>query len=142
MDPRDALAAQLGLEWVAAELAATGATQLDLDRLDDLLESAAGLIEAGSAFTECATAFHEAIADAAHNWAIQTSLRAIRELLHALHVQNTSPTRARRVLRTHRDIYAAIRAGDADRSGQLMRAHIGATSQAVGRQDPPAGGRL
>ena len=142
LNPSDALAAQLGLEWVAAELAATSATPDDLERLNDLLDRAAGLIQAGPAFTDCATAFHEAIADAAHNWAVQASLRAIRELLHELHVQNTSPARARRVVETHRDIYAAIRAGDGERSGRLMRAHIGATSRAVGRQDPPPGGRF
>lgn len=141
LDPGDALAAQLGLEWVAAELAATSATRDDLCKLEGLLDRGAGLIDAGPAFTDCASAFHEAIADAAHNWAIQTSLRAIREVLRELHVQHTSATVARRVVQTHRGIFNAIRSGNAERSGQLMRAHIGATSQAVGRQDPPLGGR-
>ncbi|HEV7666064.1 MAG TPA: FCD domain-containing protein [Chloroflexota bacterium] len=127
LDPRDALAAQMGLEWVAAELAASSASEADLAELDKLLEQAAGLVEAGPDFTTSATAFHEAVARASHNWAIETSLRAIREVLHELHVQNTSAGRARRVVSTHRQIFAAIRAHDAELAGQLMRTHIGAT---------------
>ena len=127
LDPRDALAAQMGLEWVAAELAATSATDADLAALEALLTEAAGLVDAGPAFTTSATAFHEAVAHASHNWAIETSLRAIREVVHELHVQNTIPSRARRVVDTHRQIYEAVQARDPQRASALMRAHISAT---------------
>jgi DNA-binding FadR family transcriptional regulator len=127
LDPADALAAQMGLEWVAAELAATSATADDLAELGQLLDRSAELVDAGPRFTDVATAFHEAIARAAHNWAIETSLRAIREVLHEMHVQNTLPDRARRVVKIHREIYAAMLAHDAETAGARMRAHISAT---------------
>ena len=127
LDVGDALAAQMGLEWVAAELAATKATPDDRASLAMLLDEADALVDAGPAFTDAAAAFHEALARASHNWAIVTSLRAISELLRELHVRNTTPARARRVMRIHREIFAAISAHDAELAGQLMRSHIGAT---------------
>jgi DNA-binding FadR family transcriptional regulator len=127
LDPKDALAAQMGLEWVATELAAAQATPADLALLADLLDRADGLVDAGSAFTDAAAEFHEAIAQAAHNWAIVTSLRALREVLRELHVRHTTPERARRVMRIHREIFAAVQAGDAAEAGQLMRSHISST---------------
>jgi GntR family transcriptional regulator, transcriptional repressor for pyruvate dehydrogenase complex len=127
LDVGDALAAQMGLEWVAAELAATKATPADLASLSTLLDEADALVDAGPAFTDAAAAFHEALARASHNWAIVTSLRAISELLRELHVRNTTPDRARRVMRIHREIFAAISGRDAELAGQLMRSHISAT---------------
>ena len=125
LNPADALAAQMGLEWVAAELAATNATAADLAELDALLREAASVVDdPGLAFTDASAVFHDAIARASHNWAIETSLRAIRELLRELHVQQTLPARARRVLATHREIYAAIAQRDAESAARLMRAHI------------------
>lgn len=131
LNPRDALAAQMGLEWAAAELAATNATQADLRELECLLGQAAAVVDdQGPAFTDASSAFHDAIARAAHNWAIETGLRAIRELLRQMLVQDIQPARARRVLRTHREIHAAIRAGDADLAAHLMRAHVRAMRDA------------
>jgi GntR family transcriptional repressor for pyruvate dehydrogenase complex len=127
LDVSDALAAQMGLEWVAAELAASKATPEDLAELSTLLDDADALVDAGSAFTDAAAAFHEALAHASHNWAIVTSLRALRELLRELHVRHTTPERARRVMHIHRQIYAAIAGHDAELAGQLMRSHISAT---------------
>src|SRR5215207_3284875 len=91
LDVSDALAAQMGLEWVAAELAASKATPEDLAELSTLLDNADALVDAGSAFTDAAAAFHEALAHASHNWAIVTSLRALSELLRELHVRHTTP---------------------------------------------------
>lgn len=139
LDPGDALAAQMGLEWVAAELAAEHATASDIASLTELLEHSATLVDAGSAFTDSAAAFHEAVAQAAHNWAIVTSLRALREVLRELHVRHTTPERARRVQIIHVNIYQAIRARDPELAGQRMRAHIHATraSATAQRARPP-----
>ena len=123
----------MGLESVAADLAATNATPADLVELERLLAESADLVKHGSAFTDSAGEFHAAVARASHNWAIQMSLRAIREVLHELHVRNTTAARARRVVQTHRAIYAAIKAGDGSQAGQLMRAHIDATRVSADR---------
>src|SRR4051795_7811293 len=73
LNPADALAAQMGLEWVAAELAATNATASDLDGLASLLEDAAAVVNyPGTAFTDASDAFHDAVARASHNWAIES----------------------------------------------------------------------
>jgi GntR family transcriptional regulator, transcriptional repressor for pyruvate dehydrogenase complex len=126
LDPLDALAAQAGLEWAAAELAAANSTKADLAEMERLLDEAEGLVDAGPAFTQVANAFHAAIVRSARNWAIEMNLRAIREVLHAHYLQTTTPERARRVVRTHAEIYQAIAHGEAARAGQLMRDHLGA----------------
>jgi DNA-binding FadR family transcriptional regulator len=136
LNPGDALAAQMGLEWVAAELAAEHASVTDLALLASLLDSAGGLVDAGSQFTDAAAAVHEAVAQAAHNWAIVTSLRALREVLRELHVRHTTPERARRVMVIHTEICAAISARDAARAGQLMRSHIRATRASADSEEP------
>jgi GntR family transcriptional repressor for pyruvate dehydrogenase complex len=136
LDPGDALAAQMGLEWVAAELAASKATPDDLSTLESLLDEADALVDAGTAFTDTAAAFHEALARASHNWAIVTSLRALRELLRELHVRHTTPARARRVMDIHREIFAAVAAHDAERAAQLMRSHISATRASATSEQP------
>jgi GntR family transcriptional repressor for pyruvate dehydrogenase complex len=117
----------MGLEWVAAELAAENASPEDLAELAGLLDQADALVEGGSLFTDAASAFHEGVARAAHNWAIETSLRAVREVLREMHVRHTTGELARRVMATHRAIFDAIQARDAAQAGQLMRAHISAT---------------
>jgi DNA-binding FadR family transcriptional regulator len=115
----------MGLEWAGAELAAVNATDADLRELEDLLEHAASLVnEPGPAFTDASSAFHEAIARAAHNWAIETSFRAVRELLRQMLVQDTQPSRAQRVLKVHREIFAAMRARDGEQAAHLMRLHV------------------
>jgi DNA-binding FadR family transcriptional regulator len=126
LDPLDALAAQTGLEWVAAELAAANRTPEDLAELERLVASSAALVDAGTAFTEAANAFHAAVVRCARNWAIALNVRAIREVLHEHYLRTTTPERARRVVRTHRAIYKAILQHDAGRAGQLMRDHLGA----------------
>jgi len=127
LNVRDALAAQMGLELVAAELAAVHATEADLAAIQALLDEAAELVDAGSAFTDASSAFHEAVARASHNWAIVTSLRAIQELLREEHVRHTTLVRARQVLRVHRRIFAAINTHQARLAGRRMREHISAT---------------
>ena len=114
LNPRDAVAAQMGLEWVAAELAATNATSEDLAALTCLLADADVLVDPGAAFTDAAAEFHTGVAMASHNWAIQTSLRALQEVLRELHVPHTTSERAR--------------AGDAHPPRNL-RGHSGARSR-------------
>jgi DNA-binding GntR family transcriptional regulator len=54
------------------------------------------------------------------------NLRAIREVLHVHYVETTTPARARRVVRTHAEIYRAIAQRDGSRASQLMQDHLAA----------------
>ncbi len=125
LNPADALAAQLGLEWVAAELAAANATPEDLQALKRLLDESEGLVDTDAAFAELGGAFHMAIAEASHNWAIVTSLRAISEVLQQFHRPVRDGAVHRRAFAYHTQLYDAIKAGDSATAGQLMREHIG-----------------
>lgn len=131
LDFADALAAQLGLEWVGAELAAAQATAADLDEMARLVDRSEELVDDGAAFTECSVAFHQAVGHASHNWAIVTGLRAIREILRESHARYTTPERARKLVGVHRQILDALRAGEGERAGLLMRQHIGVTRASV-----------
>ncbi|MGH2470730.1 MAG: FadR/GntR family transcriptional regulator, partial [Chloroflexota bacterium] len=124
-DPADAAAAELGLEWVAAELAALNATPEDLAKLRSTLDQAATLVDNGRAFAEASQVFHDTVAHASGNWAIISSLRALRELLGESRAVHATPDVARRVQATHEEIYQAIRDRDSEKASRLMRQHLG-----------------
>ncbi len=125
----DAIAAELGLEWVAAELAAACATDADVAHMAKLLEESAAHIDSSPEFVRSSMAFHEAVAAASHNWAVVTNLRAIRELIGRTQMYDTPPDRARRVQAVHSSIYEAIRAHNSELAVQLMREHVSITLQ-------------
>ncbi len=132
--PVEALDTQMGIEWVAAQLAASSATPQDLQDLDGLLKDARGLTEQPTAFAESGVAFHAAIAAASHNRVIVATLTAIRGVIRQLHVHNTTPTRVDHALRVHAEILQAIRDRDPLEAGKLMQQHIGLTrASAAGR---------
>ncbi|MBO0882682.1 MAG: FadR family transcriptional regulator [Mycobacterium sp.] len=135
IDPSEAATAQLGLEWVGAELAADHATPQHLKQLELLLEQSARLVDDSPAFAESSQAFHDVVAEASANWAIISSLRALREITREVRARHTSPTMARRVQQFHQAIYEAVRDGDAEKAGQIMRQHMSLTA----RSRQPAG---
>ncbi|HEU0167563.1 MAG TPA: FCD domain-containing protein, partial [Chloroflexota bacterium] len=141
VEPPDVNAAQLGLEWVAAELAAANATAVELSALRSLVDQAEPLVENAAAFAEVSQAFHDAVARASGNWAIITSLRALEELVGESRAQHATPPVARRVLQAHREILAAITAHDTARAGDLMRQHVHVTSRARPASVPGQGSR-
>ena len=138
VDATDVAGAQLGLEWVAAELAAANATPEDLGELAALLVQSEQLVENAAAFAEVSQAFHDVVARASDNQAIISSLRALGELVGASRAQHATPSVARVVLGHHRGIYKAIAARDSDAAGQLMRRHVGLTRASGLRDRPPA----
>ncbi|MBV8083582.1 MAG: FadR family transcriptional regulator [Chloroflexi bacterium] len=139
VEPTDVNAAQLGLEWVAAELAAANASPSDLAVLQSLIDQAEPLIENAAAFAEVSQAFHDAVARASGNWAIITSLRALEELVGESRAQHATPAVASRVLQAHREIYEAIASGDTAFAGKLMRDHVHVTRQGSRGRSPLAG---
>jgi GntR family transcriptional repressor for pyruvate dehydrogenase complex len=125
---KDAIAAQLGLEWVATELAAKNATASDIDDLNNLLLEARNLIPTG-VYRAASYAFHEAVARASHNWPIITTLRAVHDVLREQSTVTPEPSvaSARNILKTHEAILEAIKAKEAERAAKLMRQHLDRT---------------
>lgn len=126
----DVLSAQLGLESVAAELAAANATDEDFANIEALLDR--GPAEDLLSYRESNYAFHEAIAYASHNWPIVTTLRAVHDILKEPPPEGAPfrPPRAESILAQHQAIYEAIKLRDGAQAFNLMREHIGRTRDA------------
>ncbi|MBV8083861.1 MAG: FadR family transcriptional regulator [Chloroflexi bacterium] len=121
----EAMDTEMGIEWVAAQLAATNGTPDDLAEMDRLLDEARNLVDSPFAFAECSGAFHTAVAAASHNRVIMATMSAIREVLDEAHRQHTTTRRAERVIQVHQAILDAIKKGDSREAGRLMQEHIG-----------------
>ena len=130
----DALAAELGLEWVAAGLAAARADTADLTALGEVVARAGRVIDQLPAFTQCSLEFHDIIAGATHNWAIVANLRAIREIIGRSHVVGNSHERRARALAAHEAIFDAIQRRESSESVQLMQQHLRLTLESVTRR--------
>ncbi len=126
------------LEGLCAQEAARKMQPDDLEELDAIHErlensAAEGDIES---FFEANQDFHSAVQRLAGNrWLVQviTDLRKVLKLNrhHSLFAKG----RLQQSLSEHRDIMAALRAGDASRSETCMRAHLLAGRQALANLD-------
>lgn len=119
------LDAQSAVEGMAAELAATNASTGEKRELSRLFDDAEHVIADQRAFTESSLAFHLAIADASHNRALSTLLKAFRHVVWP--VAGSDPRRevVERVLLAHRAILRAIETGDGVAARALMCRHLG-----------------
>jgi DNA-binding GntR family transcriptional regulator len=114
------------LEGQAAALAAERATDLDLNALEAAL-ARVGQAEAGGpqAYIEIDRAFHQALARAARNRFLQSTLRRLYDLnlrLWYLALDKIGPMRD--AIEQHRRILDAIRRRDSQQAEALMQAHI------------------
>jgi DNA-binding FadR family transcriptional regulator len=135
---RDMIDAQLGVEVMAAELAALRATEDDVERLEAVLDRAAALADDAVAFTEASLAFHLGVVEASRNRAIVVQFKALRELIWRAYVPHTTPVVAARVLANHRALLDAIRAGDAAAARAGMSRHLeGLRERAFHGNEPP-----
>ncbi len=123
--------ARMGSEMLAAELAARRAGPEHLERMAEALRAMKAARDA-TAFVQCDLAFHSAVLQAAGN-------RTLREIAEALGAELV-PERAAladlagRVTRSHAEhlaIYSAIRAGDAARAREAVRAHLASVQHDV-----------
>ncbi len=119
---------RLELETFAARLAAARARPEHLVRLEELLAIKADIAKSEDHhhLIELDQDFHKLIADAAGNEFLAGELRGlydhvIRLWYHGLH-KVTQPLSVS--LNDHAIIAAAIKTGDGDRAGKVMRAHI------------------
>ncbi|NLU72583.1 FadR family transcriptional regulator [Streptomyces sp. HNM0575] len=125
----DVVEARAVLERSSARLAAERAGPDDLARIREQLDrmDAAGLPR--EAFNDCDTDFHVAIAEAAGNRLVAdltVSVRnAVRQtLLTVFNRVDDWETVAARLRSEHHEIYDAVAAGEAERAGQAVEAHI------------------
>ncbi len=120
----EVLEIQSVLEGLAAERAAEHATAEDIERLEELLEEARGLVGDPMAFSNSSLEFHAAIADAAHSQALSMQLRSLRYVIWPPHNTIPQPKVAENVLKSHRALLDSVIAGNAENSHICMRDHI------------------
>ncbi|SCK51579.1 FadR/GntR family transcriptional regulator [Streptomyces sp. WMMB 322] len=125
----DVVEARAVLERSSARLAAEHARADDLARMREQLDrmDAAGLPR--ETFNDCDTDFHVAIAEAAGNRMVAdltVSVRnAVRQtLLTVFHRVEDWEAVATRLRAEHRAIYDAVVAGEVERAGEAVEAHI------------------
>jgi GntR family transcriptional repressor for pyruvate dehydrogenase complex len=123
--------AMLAIEPVTASLAAIRATADQLAVLRNLVDQAHASIDDLDLFAQLAVNFHQAVAEASNNRALQASLAAVRATqLEHLGPETTRPI-AERVSRVHASILEAICARDADLACERMRDHLAAVSHSA-----------
>lgn len=118
---REVLTARRAIEGETAGLAATQATEADLQQVRVVLARARENLAAGTYGPEDDMDFHAAVADAAHNRILAAALRLVRQtegMFRAfLEVRQLAGSR---LLVDHEDIYTAI----ADREPALARVRM------------------
>ena len=118
------LDAQSAIECAAAELAALSATPSEIEKMGSLIEEARSTIENAPRSSALGLAFHLAVAEAAHNRALSTQLKALRYQMWPENDQRPTGDVAERILAAHRQILERIAAGDAAGAKQAMREHL------------------
>jgi GntR family transcriptional repressor for pyruvate dehydrogenase complex len=120
----EVLEAQLGIEERAAELAATNRTLGDVTEMHRLIAAAEAAQDDALAFLQLGWDFHLAVAEASHNRVLIIQLKALRHVAWSARGSAQVQGVSDRVLTIHRDIAAAIEAGDAARARTIMRTHL------------------
>lgn len=114
------------LEPLAAALAAERATPDQIAALEANCDALARVVEAGEASHVLDTEFHTLLADCTGNRALVLSREPIGQLLFRpyLELARHVPQAPARNLAAHREMLAAVRAGDSERAAQWMTRHI------------------
>ena len=133
------LDAQIGIEAMAAELAAQRATPEDLTRMAGLLEEMRRLLDDPVSFTDVSMRFHLAVVEASHNRALVAQFKALRHVLLPAYTRHTTREIAERAITAHGVLLQHIRAGDADaaRTQMVQRLRLIRANRFSG-DDPPA----
>lgn len=120
----EVLEAQLGIEERAAELAAANRTLGDVTEMHRLIEAAEAARDDALAFLRLGWDFHLAVAEASHNRVLIIQLKALRHVAWSSRASAQVQGVSDRVLTIHREIAAAIEAGDATQAKAIMRNHL------------------
>ena len=114
------LDAQIGIEGMAAELAAQRATKGDLTRMAGLLEELRRLLEEPVSFTNVSMRFHLAVVEASQNRALVAQFKALRYVLLPAYTRHTTREIAQRAIQAHELLLARIQARDAEGARMQM----------------------
>ena len=120
------------IETETARRAATIATPLEVKAVRTAAEDSAqvGVLSDGAAFARADELFHTAVAVAAHNVFLQSSVATVRRFAaqsDVLLFHGSAPGPLETAGRQHVEIAGAIAAGDAERAAQLMAQHVETT---------------
>jgi GntR family transcriptional regulator, transcriptional repressor for pyruvate dehydrogenase complex len=120
----EVLDAQRAVETLAAELAAEHATAADRAELRRLLADAERKLGDVAEFTRSCRDFHLAVAEASHNRVLVVQLFSLEHVAWPARNPTLTPTVARRILDTHRDLAGLIERRDGAAARQLMDEHV------------------
>lgn len=117
--------AQLAVEPAAAALAAAGgASEAEIDRLQEHISRAAALRSDPERFTAQSTMFHSEIGRISQNPAIAAATRALGETRRSVYLRGTYEGTADRATAAHQRILDAIRSRDSTGARRLMTEHL------------------
>lgn len=123
-DVEDLFDVRESLEVLACRLAASRATEEDLQRLSGLLDDAERFLAKGSILEahRANSEFHDAITAIANNNFLRSALEPLQGRMHWLfrHVSDLPE-----LIQEHRELYAAIASGDPERAAAQSASHIG-----------------
>ncbi len=129
-DYSDIFAFRQMIESETAKYAALRATEAELDDLAALLLEAEKSIGNYHDLQQHNHLFHGRIADCAHNHLLHSTYTSMRNAFKTLQIKNyyrlrlTAPEIINNAVAQHRQIYQAIRSGDAGTAKRLMEAHL------------------
>ena len=113
------------LEPEIAKLATIRATTDDLKQIEETVMAQESELESGELSRKLDFEFHRRVAAAAHNSVMSITADAVNQSIRepVLRSKRTESMR-KRVVKFHRDIFEAIRSGNADHAKQVMNSHI------------------
>ena len=114
------LDAQIGIEAMAAELAASRASAADLTRMKGLVEELKRLFDEPVGFTDVSMRFHLAVVEASQNRALIAQFKALRHVLLPAYTRHTTREVAERAVAAHEILVGLIEAGDTDGAREQM----------------------
>lgn len=126
--------ARLAVEPHVAALAAKRAAAADIAAMERAVEAARAVRAAGDPrYMPHSVAFHMALAEAAKNQVLLSTVNSIRTPFHEALATLQADDMAERAIADHRQILDAIKARNPQRAQRLMHAHIAYFARRVGK---------
>lgn len=128
-DIRDIFYVRKIIEPHVARLAADNATRREIDEMAEILKRQAASIERGESIIETDSAFHNLMASAARNRVMERLTAALVDFLEKsrelyLMDDERGDMRQKRSLEGHKQVLAAIKAGDPEAAQRTMLEHL------------------